>query len=192
MKKRLKSTTDPWVLASCISILAGILLIFFPTTALRAVCYLFGGALFVVGAGNVLSYVLNLLGKEAYQYSPQYKLVFGIVMVGLSILAFVKTTWIVSVIPVLLGVIIVVSGIVKLQHALDLRWIGYDGWLPILFLAAMSLILGGVMLFNPFDTAKTLIIAIGIGLVISGCTDLITNVCLKKQVKAYQDLLNQR
>jgi uncharacterized membrane protein HdeD (DUF308 family) len=73
----------------------------------------------------------------------------------------------------MLGIVILINGIVKLQQVAELVRMNEGGWLFIAILAAVNIIIGIVAILNPFDTANLLIRVIGIGLLYGGITDLI-------------------
>ena len=76
--------------------------------------------------------------------------------------------------PFILGLLIVISGIVKLQEALDMMKYRADGSVTVLVIAILSLVLGILILINPFGTAELLFRIIGIALIYNGVSDLLT------------------
>ena len=97
-----------------------------------------------------------------------------------------KVNLLISLTPFILGFFITGSGINKLQHAIELKRIGYANWLLVLILAVISIAAGLLMIGNPFQTAELLFRLIGISLVYSGATDLYTILYLDKQVQNYR------
>ena len=70
-----------------------------------------------------------------------------------------------------------ISGIIclgRIQNALDLRRCEYPSWKGFLLLPVLSVVLGVVMILNPFGTMETLVMAIGIILIIEGAINLLS------------------
>ena len=53
-----------------------------------------------------------------------------------------KSELVVSVLPVVLGIGVVLSGILKLQHAFDLKRMGFDTWVRIGLTSAVNIFIG--------------------------------------------------
>ena len=89
-----------------------------------------------------------------------------------------------SILPLLLGIVLVVAGLCKLQSAVDLVRIHSSRWLWVLLTAVLTLLLGAVTLYNPFSAAVTLMQFIGISLVVSGVSDLAAAILMIRRLRA--------
>ena len=58
--------------------------------------------------------------------------------------------------------------------SLDLRRCGYDSWKGFLFLPVLSVVLGVVLVINPFGAMEKLVMAIGIILIVEGAINLLS------------------
>ena len=98
----------------------------------------------------------------------------GLLFILGGILMLVRQNIVLDIIPILLGLVIVISGITKLQNAVIAKRIGYDGATLYMILALISIVFGFVIMFFLSGTlaAKTLFVLIGAGLVYSGGSDL--------------------
>ena len=90
--------------------------------------------------------------------------------VGIWIL--VRPGAILQFLSILIGIFILVHGAWDLQNALDLRRYNYQKWPLPLGLAAATIVLGLVVLFNPFGTFRVLSIFAGVCLIYDGVSDL--------------------
>ena len=79
-----------------------------------------------------------------------------------------------GILPVVFGLFVIFDAIARVQNALDLRRCGYDSWKGFLLLPVLSVVLGVVMILNPFGTMETLVMAIGIILIIEGAINLLS------------------
>ena len=84
-------------------------------------------------------------------YSNEF--VFGILGIVLGAVVLYKVEIVISLIPFILGVLVLCSGCSKLQDAIDLKRLDYGSWLGLLIVAAINIILGVVLIYNPFKAA---------------------------------------
>ncbi len=159
----------------------GIILIWQPGMAARSLCYMLAWILIAVGAVQTLTYFLR-----GQQGTYRGDLTSGLILLLFGGFILYKVHLVISLTPFILGFFITGSGINKLQHAIELKRIGYANWLLVLILAVISIAAGMLMIGNPFQTAELLFRLIGISLVYSGATDLYTILYLDKQVQNYR------
>ncbi len=167
MFRNLKS----WSVLSAITMIAiGLILMIFPGVSLNVVCTVMGIAFIAWGAIRILSYFL--LSIEEFMYRSD--MIAGLLFILGGILMLVRQNIVLDIIPILLGLVIVISGITKLQNAVIAKRIGYDGATLYMILALISIVFGFVIMFFLSGTlaAKTLFVLIGAGLVYSGGSDL--------------------
>ena len=167
MFRNLKS----WSVLSAITMIAiGLILMIFPGVSLNVVCTVMGIAFIAWGAIRILSYFL--LSIEEFMYRSD--IIAGLLFILGGILMLVRQNIVLDIIPILLGLVIVISGITKLQNAVIAKRIGYDGATLYMILALISIVFGFVIMFFLSGTlaAKTLFVLIGAGLVYSGGSDL--------------------
>ena len=62
----------------------------------------------------------------------------------------------------------------RIQNALELRRCEYPSWKIFLLLAVLSVVLGIVMVVDPFGTMETLVMAIGLILILEGALNLLS------------------
>lgn len=169
----MKSFYKQEMVKSILLIVVGLLLLFKPGMATKTIAYVIAAVFIINGIVHILGYVKGMSGGVTdglNTYSGMGGLVFGI----LSIVFAVLIGWVfVSFIPIMLGIVILINGIIKLQQVAELVRMNEGGWLFIAILAAVNIIIGIVAILNPFDTANLLVRVIGIGLLYGGITDLI-------------------
>lgn len=145
-------------------------------------------ALFVFAAG-IISMVGYFFGSTSFSGG----LSSGLLLAVMGGAIFFKTGRFLDLLYILLAVAILFDGAAKLQIAFDLlrakvarRWI-----LPML-LALVNLILGTIILFNPFKAAATLILIVGIFMIICGVSDLATCIfCTRPEKPAAAPVQNE-
>lgn len=169
------------VLRSVIYCVLGIILILFPDTTARTLCYIGGGAIVVTGVVTLITYLFRDVEDRYYRND----FVMGLIEVLLGLFAIYKAELLISLIPFILGIFVVISGFCKLQNGLDVKRMGYDNWYVFVLLAIVNVVFGIVLLWNPFTAATVMFVVIGAGLVFSGVTDLVLTFFVSKQVHHY-------
>ncbi|MGN1146780.1 MAG: HdeD family acid-resistance protein [Lachnospiraceae bacterium] len=171
------------ILYAALYIVLGVILLLFPETTATTLCYAVGGAAIVIGVVSVCIYLFRDVSRNTYRND----FVSGLVSILLGIFIFYKVDLIISLIPFVLGIAVVVSGFLKLQDCIDVRRMGYGNGLALFILAIINVALGIVLVLNPFSTAILLFRIIGIGLIFSGISDLVTTLYMSKKIKNYVD-----
>ena len=148
--------------------------------------YLIGILLIVGGAVSMICYLLREASQNYYRNDFGY----GLVSIAVGILFLYKVEWIISLVPLILGILVVASGCRKLQNVIDMKRMGYGNWVYMLILAAVNVVLGAALIVNSLDAALFFLQLVGAGLIFSGVTDCITCFYLAKKAKGYFDDLN--
>lgn len=162
-------------------ILMGVVLLLFPETTAKTICYAAGGAAIVVGVVVVCIYLFRDAAKNAYKND----FVSGLVSILLGIFLFYKVDLILELIPFLLGIAVIISGFMKLQNCIDVRRMGYGNGLALFLLALINVIIGIILLVDPFQKAIFLFRLIGVGLIFSGATDLAATLYMFRKVSNF-------
>lgn len=184
----LKNLKWEMILFSLASIVIGILMFFYPSQIINAVCIVLASILFVLGARYLLEYRRNNEISNFYRY----ELVAGIALIlgGIVVLCYMKL--ILSFITYVIAIIIIISGLMKVENALDLRKMG-SNWIPLMVFAVICIMLGIAVLMMPMDdndngtsTASGFLIqASGIILAVTGFVDLITTLSVSGKIKRW-------
>ena len=166
------------MLSALFSIVMGVILVAWPETTLDIICKAIAIILIVMGAAELVSYFWN---KITYSLSGILGLVLGIVagyfkdrlpdrLIGIWI--FVKPQSVLSLIPIVIGVILAVHGVQDLKVAFDTKRNGYTKWWSMLLMAIISLALGIICIVNAFGMVTLTMQIIGIALVYDGISDI--------------------
>ena len=158
------------VLMSVLYLGLGIFLLLRPTTALNIVCYALGAVVLICAAVQLVRY----FAIERGVFQSQLTLISGLICLGLGAFLIIRSDIVVSILPIVFGLFVIFDSIGRVQNALDLRRCGYDSWKGFLLLPVLSIVLGVVMILNPFGTMETLVMAIGVILVIEGAINLLS------------------
>ncbi len=167
------------VFADVAIIVLGLLMTVFPADSGKIIFRAIG---IFLTAWGILKLITYFASSSAAAFSS-FALVQGTALTGFGIFFIVKPLALVEVLTLALGVVLLISGVLKLQYAVDfLRLKGDLWWVP--FAGALVTIgLGALVFFNPFSTMKWLMLFIGISFMINGVWDLVSVLLLSQEVK---------
>ena len=158
------------VLMSILYLGLGIFLLLVPGTAMNIVCYALGGVVLACAAVQLVRY----FAVERGVFQSQLTLISGLVCLGLGAFLIIRSDIVVRILPIVFGLFVIFDSLGRIQNALDLRRCEYPSWKGFLLLPVLSVVLGVVMILNPFGTMETLVMAIGIILIIEGAINLLS------------------
>lgn len=119
-----------------------------------------------------LIYILGWFAKRRDGF-PVWFLIPGLLLAALGLWLLSRPASVIVLIQFSFAAVLLFHGVIDLQSALSLMREGWPRWWIDLALAALTLVLGGVVLFNPFGTMEALTILIGLSLVYDGISDLV-------------------
>jgi len=105
------------ILGSLALVVLGILLIFRAALTIVSISYVIGGILIALGTATLLKFIKNTKNNNGNQLD----LVYGLVSIILGIVVISNPQAIASIIPFVLGFIIVINSARKLQYSLELK-----------------------------------------------------------------------
>lgn len=175
MTKFLKSS-----LISSITLLIISLFLFFETEAtIITISYIIGSILIAIGTITIIKYINNL--KSGIR--NELDIVYGVGMGILGIIVISNPKGLASIIPFILGIIMIVTSATKLQISLDIMRKNEGKMTTSAILLLMTCICGVVLIFNPFSGAKLLAKIIGIIILIYSILDIVSTFKIQKIIK---------
>lgn len=171
------------MISGIVLLAAGIILLFFPEAMTKTIAYVTAVMLILMGISQIIGYLCSEPGRGRFSGG----MAAGICLLIAGFLIYFRAEAVISVIPIILGIIIVISGVAKLQQAVDLARMKAPRWSTVLATAILNMILGGVIIFNPFSTVMTLLRFVGLGMIYSGLSDIGASIYLSRQTKDYYD-----
>lgn len=166
------------ILLAVIFIALGIVLILWPGATMKTICYLLAAMLLALGVASLTNYLRKDISGIIYRYD----LVVGLCAILGGILVIVKVDKLTDLIPAVLGFLVTMSGILKMQNSVDMLRLGHGTWHVAFAMAIVNIVAGIVLLMNPFEAAQILIMCIGIALVYSGITDLYVTISISRRL----------
>lgn len=169
MKSIIQDMKQNYFVNAVIMVVLGLVLVIWPHILGVMLCYLLGGALILMG---VIQLVVFLRG-ERFGFYNKFSMFMGIVLVLLGIWICTQPRIVLSIIPVVVGIIVVLHGLMDLQYTLDIRRTGNTKWWIALVAAIITLVVGLLLVFNPFTAYEVTMILLGIAMLYDGGSDLL-------------------
>lgn len=155
-------------LSAILCIVLGVVLVIWPRIVGNVFCYVVGGALLISGIAYMVTYFKQRENTSLFQVDFLLGLVFSV----LGVWIILRPDMVISLIPILFGIVILLHGFANIQQALNLKKAGYAKWGAALAVAIITVAFGGVLLFQPLMAADAAIMLLGIGLIFDGVSDL--------------------
>lgn len=174
------------LLSAALYMVLGLVLLIFPATTARTVCYMIAGIAIVTGLVNLVVYFTRNITRNYYRND----FVMGFLVIVLGIFVIYKVDLVIALVPFIIGLCIIVSGLFKLQGALDVQRMGGNS-VVLLGLAIVNVVIGILMVINPFESAILLYRLLGLGLLFSGMTDLASTLYLSGKMHSYMKKLGE-
>lgn len=164
----LKNLKANYTLSAIICVVIGLVLIIWPGTSTQIVCMVLGSLLLVYG---LIQIALYLFARQRTLYL-QGMLVLGIIFSVLGVWILLRPEIVIATVPIIVGIIIVIHGIHNITQAVSLCKMKYDNWWLALIFSILTVILGGILVYNPFEVVNTVVRVIGVFLLYDGLSDM--------------------
>ena len=151
--------------SAALCIVLGVVLLIWPAQTIDLFCRILASGLIVIGIVNLVSYFVN---RELHPFGA----VLGTIVTLIGIWIFVRPESVVSLVPIVIGVLLCIHGIQDMRLAFETRQNGYERWWSMLVIALISLIFGLLCISNAFGIVTLALQFIGVALIYDGLTDI--------------------
>lgn len=184
--KAVRIAKGGYVASSVAFCMAGILLLLRPETSAVVMCRGLGVLLGICGIFKICGY----LSEDLYRLAFQFDLAGGILAVIIGILMLFHSERVLRFFNLVLGIVVLVDGLLKIQTAIDARRFGLERWWLIGAAAVLASILGFLIIIDPFGNAGVAgaMILLGITLLMEGLLNLFVGVYTIKVAKERKDI----
>lgn len=185
MEVRIRKMNITSIIFSIIFILIGTFLLARPEDAIHLVSYALGIILIVWGVISVITFFTD---KESQNYLD-FGFIVGVFVLIFGIIILVKPDTIASIIPLLLGIWMLINGVTKLSYSLTLN--NNKSALSSIIISLIIVLLGILLIINPFQGAKKLVQILGISILVYSVLDLIECFSIKRVMKKVKKIENK-
>lgn len=170
MNNLIKKFGSHVILQAAISILLGLFLVIWPKTTTIALVYILAGYLAVIGIISLFTYFKH---KKETTF-VESDLIAGIFELIIALIIFIFPEAVASVFLIILGIMVVLSGVLSITRAFEIKRYGDGRWILVLILNVIVTACGIIIIINPFSSAITFVFITGIFLIAKGAIDLLT------------------
>ena len=174
---KIKKMNMTSIIFSILFILIGAFLLARPEDAIHLVSYALG---IILALWGLISIVQFFTDRESQNYL-EFSFILGVFMFIFGIIIIVKPNTVASIIPLLLGIWMLINGVTKLSYALTLN--KNKNAASSIIISILIIVLGILLVFNPFAGAKTLVQILGVTIIVYSVLDLAECFAIRRIVK---------
>ena len=123
------------------------LMLLFTSVDTKIFAILLGGMMIVIGAALVIRY----FAEKSYLDMSSYGFSIGVLAIVLGVCTIIKSEAVASSLTVFLDICIMLTGIIQLQNAIQLKFLKSVFWIPVLCVAAIFIICTVLIALVPFE-----------------------------------------
>ena len=179
MGKKIAGILRGELISSGFYVLLGLCLVLMPAQTVNIICKVVFGI--VLAAAGLYHLSIYIRGKDSATILDLFT---GVIVLVLGGFLFFNPVIVVKLLPLLLGAFVLVDSIWKLKGSFQLKKRKRTEWQVFLFVSLIFIVLGGIMMANPFVKTKITILFDGWVLMVNGAADFIFYFLLKRGLKA--------
>ncbi|MGN0427450.1 MAG: HdeD family acid-resistance protein [Agathobacter sp.] len=179
--KKLKWT---FIGISLAMMILGLCLVIWPYISAKVLCYLFGVLILITGIVRIVCYTRR--GVSAFFHYYEFPL--GLLDILLAVFFFSRSQHVILVLPIVIGIMIMIDSIFKLQMAIDLKRLGLRKWWSMLLLSILSILFSFLLILDPFEGSMTLMIFIGLSLIVDSIQSFCSVIYASKYIRKKQPI----
>lgn len=147
----------------CLAI--GIVVLIWPATTTKILCWILAAVLFVMGIGRIAAYLID-------RSRSQLGLAAGIILVVLGIWIAVRPLNFAKIFPIIIGVVLLMHGLEDLKLSMEIKEHKDSSWCGVLIIALINFILGVILVWKAMEAVEIAVMLVGCALIYDGLTDL--------------------
>lgn len=168
MNDFLKKTKLNFVLMAIIYILFGLMFLIRPDITNKIIVIILGLIITLYGIFKIVAHIRS----DISQRFQGFNLGIGITTLLIGLFFLIKPETIVSMFGAILGIFLFIHGAINFQHAFNLKDIEYEKWWLSAIFGLIAICFGFYGILNPGAISPAFSIIIGLGLIISGISDI--------------------
>ena len=165
----------------------GLLLIFQSEITIMSISYIVGAILVALGTLATINYVK---GKETNN-KKEIDIIYATVCIILGILVICNPQGIASLLPFIIGLVIIITSATKLQYGIELKRQSNSLWKTTVILSIITMLCGVLLIFNPFQGAIFITKVVGTLILVYAILDIISTLSIKRTVNKLHKSIEQ-
>ena len=186
MKDIFKRTTNSIIVSSVIALIIGLIIAFNPTMSDKTIGIIVACYMIVYG---VVLVILDVTSNK--YYVPFDGIISGVLSIILGIVLIGKPDILSTVLAIMIGVWIILSSVNMIKMSISLKD-SDSPWILLLLLGIFDLLVGIIVLFNPFEASISMTVFAGIMIIVHSIINIIDMVIIKKDVKKISKTIEKK
>ncbi len=178
MKDFFKRIKADLLVSSVLCIVLGIVFIVWSEHIINAIGTFLAIILIVVGIVYLCGYLMN-------STSNGLSAGLGVIVLIIGVWILIQPAIVISLIPIMLGVVLLIHGIRDLKTSFEARKYGYEAWGISLLLSVISIGFGVLCIVDAFAVLKIPFVLMGIALIYNGMSNIWISAKAAKAAKAF-------
>ena len=150
-------------------IITGILLLICPGIGVKIIFRITGILFIVLGTVKLFGY----FSKDIFQLAFQYDLAIGIVFIIMGIILTIRPAKMAELGTEMLGIIMVVDALLRIQTTIDAKKFGLEKWWQLLLISLTAAVTGVLLLIMPLTGTKIIVSLVGLNICINGVLNFV-------------------
>lgn len=165
MKEFFKKLRTAAYVTALLTIALGVVLVAWPMEVTGLICRVLGALLVVMGAVYIFGYFVEGRGILA--------ITGGLLFLLLGVWIFITPGSVVTLVPIVIGVVLLVHSLRDFQMASEAKQNGSDRWMILFLLALLNCVFGVVCICDSFGIVSVAVRILGIALIYDGISNMI-------------------
>ena len=185
MKEIIKKREIKGIFISLLLILLSVFIIMRPNEIISNLIKVIG--IILIGTIDFMNYFRAPEDERLFNYG----LLKGLMELSIGILFIFKGEILRDLFFIIIGLIIIFINVSKLQISLSLKEIEYSNWFLGVIISSLAIILGIVIILNPFETTEIVVITSGVILLVSEICNIIYSVLILIKIKKLDKVVKE-
>lgn len=167
--------------STVITLILGIILAYSPEGSIKVITGIIALMFLLIGILQLVDYIKQSKLEKMMSLS----LILGILLTAVGVYLFINLESLANFITTLIGIAILIKSLFKLQYAFNIRDIS-DIWFYNLIVGIAGIVIGIILLVNPFSSAKLFLRIIGIIFILGSIIELVETFMVLKTIEDHE------
>ncbi|MBR2997433.1 DUF308 domain-containing protein [Candidatus Saccharibacteria bacterium] len=177
MKELFRKTTASIIISSIAAFIIGLIMVLVPDISLQAIGIIVG--IYIIVHGIVL---ITLSFTANKFHTPFFGVMSGILSIIIGLILLAMPNILSTIFAIALGIWIILSSVDIINVAIVARK-AIPNWVLLLILGIIDLVVGVIILFNPFASSVSIMIIAGIVIMVHSIVTVIDMIMIRKDTK---------
>ena len=172
------SVSALYIILSILYVVGGVLMLIFTSVTVASLGMVLGACMLAYGAARIVIYFT----RDNFTGIMQMDLTVGVTLAALGAFMLLHKDFVETVFPFAVSILLLIGAISKIQYSVDLKRMGAQRWKIFLVFALILFVLGGILLYNPFNK-EAMCWYIAICLILEGILNIIAVLWISHRIK---------